>query len=1607
MKIEKISLKDFKGGLNDRDPASALAQDECARLENYFTDGKGLLEKRPGMDIIQFAPINPQPFTEDGDTTALYHLDEAAQPYAEAGGGIALQWMTFSPEAPRTGIQSAGIFTAGQQFYASRPIPLTTLLNGTGLSASNTVAFAKQIEGKSACTFDGWVNPTNTFGGQPFPTQAGPSPVYFSNSPNGVGVPIVATANFDQNDFYAYSIANGLTIHRDWDFVNHKPSTNIYVSFRIQTKIGSGFQVTVVSGGNIPAGKWTHIRGTYNSLTGYVNLYANGALIAQATTTGLIHDPGPSASPLDAYGYFVGALQALAIDPLTGSVSTTKLPHVFSAFDGQIDEVRISSVDRGAAGFPFDYPRGMGFEFTKSDGTRQAVVSAADKLWYTLGDGNWTQMKFYDGTVPSFSTVAYWDAIFRKDILYLSNGVDRPLAWDGSTLVNWMGPVTPPTLSLSATIGTITAGAHTVAYSYLYGTSETALSPTATLSNAGGEQINVADIPPRHSNCTGVRIYMSKNGSTTLYLAREIAHTPGAAMSISGPYTPGSGAAYNTDTGALGPADGSLGGTGYPQVASQVATALSPNPRFLLAEHDRAFVCGMEDDRYILRFSELGAFDVFGVFSFAQAASNQGNLIGLASYYGEVHCSKDGRATLILRGSNPQNWRVLETLHPNVGAIDHWSYVHRYPVESDHYVLCFKGREGFYKYAGQQIECISDKIKRSTERLSSDNSTRDEWSVTTEAQWEAQVPSGGSATLNMQANKYESDGLRQNGGSAEIWNQLEPLGLWPSASLLVAGNIISVEKGVNEGEFYFATDAATTLYWTPDNFQTVQTIATTLAASERIIAIKRRATDDFYFLITDTASGTFSGGGNIYSVDDPTGSGGIGPVFITLTTSPLFYDLDVAIRMQGGVGSANNGRTLGHVAVQPVSSPNNLFSNHLQTPILCQATVTTQAGTTFFNFEQTTNGNISGPVTSSVLNAPFLVTTAGTANYNLPAVLQANTFYSFNTYQTVGPFMNNTALQVVYTRREFPRWLGGTFSPQPYWDAANSRLVFLASTAQDANGNRSTYLRTLTLAGVLTNQYTAENVSSFTTDGTSIWFWSLNQFVAGFTTGFAGRLQQSTLAAPGTVVSSGNYQNNVLALRLSYNAQSATPIIGAYKSLNSGVQEFWTYQSSLQKITMATLLPSSLQALTANGDSGSVFLEIALQTVTPYRWYAAVSRISTADPASMYVVQPNAALTTSVYQSSAYEGVDAANAVTGILSNLLFVAASGASGNNLWADRLYWFASAAASTDTRMLQLGVPGDWTVIGVFESEAHNLGTFSAFDDLQSGFDNGQNQTILLYEVRNAASAAALLAATYAPQSPNSKILGFSPVQPYFQWRITLTWTYDSTSGAIVTSTPSVHFVTTGFFLGNANLPRVIGFHHEGRTFWACAEDNSPNNNVILVWQKNEGWMKIYGWGVQSIFRFRSQMVALKDYQFVRLMTGNTDAGALIVGKARTGAIMGYLDKLLVRLQANIMAIANVFSSRDGYVKITPYQGLNAIDDGAWVMAVPNAILREPRRVLGQPVGEFTYNWIRALSLEIGTSEDQAGDWIPLVDQIENIQQLDLSLELTGDAYDLVVD
>lgn len=1764
MKKENVNITDASGGYNDLVSPSGLQANEMAILENYYTDNKGtLFKKRLGSELIQHAPVGAFPFTADAYTIGLWHLDDAVPtPGVENRfGGVTLPVTTYfndsNPGAGRDlslygGLNYPGfpaispVSTATPDALFPTAAPIAKRLgqlaptfdaagNLTGLSSGSVMANGGQwgfnpapnpLQNKPKVTFETWINIPASYTSKPIITagfiDSNGQPAAI-NDPELTDIPVLATvANTvknigpkGDNEIYpGFGIVNGLSVCHSGTAANNyngKP----FIKFTLNT-LGSAAPL-VLQTNNLPTGVWLHVKGDYDASTGLVRLVVNGSIVDSGSMTGNIKDVSK---------FLVSGGKLCYLDE-TDSNNPVPLKDgnpYYVTFPGALDEMRLSltTYALGAGGGnPYRLPNGQGFEFAKSDGTKQAVISAEGFLYYTLGDGKWVEMG------SGFSPNAYWDAVFYKDILYLSNGIDTPKAWDGKTLVNWGAPTTPPLLYLDGA-GNTTNGLHKFAYTYVYGDYETALSPAGAITITSKQQIEIYGIPERHANCTAVRIYATKASSSDYYLVREVPYTPGVPVELRGPGVING--TYTTDTGAFNLPDNDLGDAGHPAVSVDVLSAQSPNPKYLVAAHDRLFVCGMSQEPYTLRWSELGTPDVFNALGFAKAATNKGALIALAEYYGEIHASKDGNATLVLRGDSPSSWSLFETLHPNIGCIDHWGYVHRYLVNEDRYTLCFPGKDGFYEYAGQQIQKISDRIKGTTDLISLADFTRSEWSVDNTNQFLSTIqPSGGgSSTANVRQPAYETDGIVQTPEQMGIVNQLEYIGLWNANNPLVTGNIIAICKAPGEGHFYFSTDDSNSLYYTTDNFATKATINTSpMDAAARIIEITRRGTDDFYYLLTDSASLTdqSSAGGKIYTWDNVAASIGLA------NTTTFYYDLDVPYVMTSSPNSDRVG-----FGPQFSQSKNNIFINHNQKPLVVNTfNVNTFPKTIYQNVFYATVPSINSPHNEP----PVAGNTVFYYTLNFPAFSKTQTyrpqigpgFWYLSCYENTfeytyfgaivtGKYVaNGSKINVQYTRREFAAWRGGTFRPNSFWDAANNKLVFLASGAEDPNGNRFSNIYTLNAAATLVKIIRPWNIGALTTDGTRAYWTEISYDNTFGKTGNSVAVVYAPLSNLAGPVNTALLKADSTPYRMAIETTSGNLLVAHKKFNQSNTQEFYSYSAwvsnslvgSTGALTGFTSAGDILK-LGSNEDYGPLVKEFSKQTNAPNNLYGIVDR-----PLNAAVYSFNAAIgslmAAIIYKADTYSSPTANVPTTGILSNALFVPSSSAAGGNLWADRLYWMAQAnalpsaessaditatytfnpslpligqaanlqtapvstgkivvngttiewnantqslvdilnainsaatnvyarwdtsslkvkiestvptqltiseltgnllsvfkitagnyglgAPTSNGRLVQLGVDGVWTVIGQVECEYHNLGIFDSFDTFSSVLQTQGDNNRIDYYLRNATDATALSTATYYSQENNRPILGFAPALPYIQWKAVFTWDYNYQAPS---SYPFLASAVVGYFTGRTQATRIIGAHYNNRTYWAVATQKSAENNLVLVYQKNSTWARVTNWNMTSMFLFRNMFVGFDNYDFLHLEAGHSDQGKLIFGRARTGQMLGTVDKMISRVQVNISSFNDTTQPGDGYVKIVPIQGETELTDAAWYVRVPNSAPIAPLRISGSPVNGFKYPWARSFAVQIMSSDDNANNY-----QDEEIQSVDLVLDITGDTYDLPV-
>lgn len=1609
MKRVPLKINSAKGGLNNRDHPSALKGDEASVLENYYSDNEHMLELRGGEELIQYAPIDPQVLTAvAGQTLALYNLDEAAGNVLDSSGngndlvtsGLSTQAVGLLPVSGPLGRFFQPPFQGGDSMDAFTP-NYAKLPGYVGLN------------GLAKITMRCWFNISPLLTGKPKVITVGAQTATYSE--NGA---VIFGACLDDGAGIPAEIVHGFTLHRDWDATAGKNASDPYIKFTLNT-IGVPGTETVITSPGLPFSRWLHLKGTYDSTTGEMVFYINGDEVGRSSPAGggVL---GSTGTVLSVGGNRAGLMPAVG--------------RYFKSVFGVLDDASIEN--DVVTTFPFKEPRGMGFEFAKSNGTRQAIVNAETGLYWTAGNAEWTKI------AEGFSGSAFWDASQLGDILYLSNGVDTPKAWDGSTLVDWGNPSVGPVLTLTGINGP-PAGTRRMKFTYLYGSYETGPSPAVEIANAAGKTIEVSQIDPRHANCTGVRIYVTKTSDlNTYYLWREIAHTPGAQMNVSGPFV--SGGSYLLDTGAYGvAADASLGGAGYPAMSAFVATAAVPKGKFLLAEHRRVWTCGMENDQYSDFWSEIGAPDVMLAISFVRADTNKGPLTGQASFYGEIHASKDGNATLILRGDRPSNWRQFETLHPDVGAIDHWSYVRRYLVDTDKYVLCFAGRDGFYEYAGVKIRKVSDKIAATEKSLAQKNGTRLEYVQTTQADFAGAIGNGGGASDNIFAAGYDEDGFTQEPGRLKVMDQLSPIQLWGRTTAYlptgVTGNkVIAYCKGADEGEFYFSTNShAQTIYRTTDNFKTATAVLTIGAGTDFIIemvyaTIAGKA--NIFAFVSDTNEA-----GSLYRILDPVGAGGVGPV-TTQIHNGLYWKSDTLFQFASnpvagsqGVGGLVDGVLPGIDPAAPTSkgfhyigvppqltglvASNNVYTDHAQSLYL-SFNVTTARAAILGSASLTGVANVNRAF--DVLHNTYTAVPVGFHSVRDSASQIARgtnpTDKGFAYYAAIGGITNGFRVQ--FTRRESALWQGGSFRPQAFWDSTNSKLWYVAGSAEDANGNRNTTLYSHNLAAA-TAVATSTSYMALATDGVNAWFTDTTPDTTN-NNGFFPRLRKvvlasSTLSTVGFLAISGGAATNYLPMRLSYNANTGFLLVSG-KSFNVSSRNSYQWQGFLAKADVLGNF-TVLKTFTQNNDAGAFPIETAYQTGVPYNHFAVMQNVQAGETVAVYKVGKNMAAPVAPITVSAdvveYKAGSLFNGVKGCMSNLLFVPSSGGAGNYLWADRIYWSPTLdtdgdGAVDEAKPHQLGVPGDWEVWAFYAGQKANLGVFTAFDSLDSDY-NG----MLDFQLWNGATAAnlwdgAMFSTTGQPLQANNKIASvvFNPVQPWVQWGVKFTWIYSETNESRPDA-PYLDFVSLGYFTGNGTLPRVVGVHWGGRTYWSVARNQSSKNNLVVCYQKNNTWTLITGWEMKSMFLFRNQLVGLEAYQFVRLEQGQTDLGAQIRGRYRSGYLMGYVDKSISGVQANVLAYINAdFPNKNGYVIITPYGGDDALSAGKWAVPIPVGATKEPRRVKGSPYTSFINKWARAFAVQLESSPDTSGSWVPVIGQTEVIQELDLFLDVTGESYDLVV-
>lgn len=1559
-----LTLQDSSGGLNNNVLPANLKPNELSQLENRYTDEGGFPGRKvPGAEVIQYAPIDPRTYEVDANSLAHYALDEVGNPLATVIDNSGNARNLFFVESHHAAPSAAALFPIGAGLGRSAVIQDDVInSNGTGMRFPYpTGPGSSPYDGLSKITVRGWAIIPSTFSGRPINLKRlGNAVAAFSNS----GAILFGSGLVDPiggNNLGA--ICNGFTLHRNWDAASGKDASDPFVRFTLRTRGVSG-TVTVLESRYLPTNTLLEFKFTYDSVTGIAELYVLGSLHARSFING-------AGTVDDSLGYGWGCLGSEAqVTGVFGIVQKTCAGVV-------LDEWEIANVIR--AGFRFKKPKSRPRAYGKSDGTRQLMAAAEDGLYFTVGDGNWTKIK--DGLDP----LAKWDMLQIGDFFYMANGTDGPISWNGIRAVPWGEAQAALTMNNSGMGASPPAGAYIYGVSYEYGAEETGIFLSQAF-NSNGTNISITDILTRFQNCSAVWIWRTKAGGSTLYRLRRIVNNPDVlTLEMTGPYVAGGSPGPETDTGSDGVADATLGTGEYKQATAEILSTALGNPQYLLENVGRVHMAGFRDEPYTEGWTEPGLPDIRLPFS-AVNVSSSWPISALSKVTGETHLHLSGHGCAVLRGNKPSSWTLAENLHPSIGATDHFGIVYRTIPredggESDKTMVVFPSLDGFYGYVGYEFFRIDERISATFNSLTASKAAKLQFITSTQAQWESANNAGGASTANIDADTYSPDGLTQVPGNCGIVDQLEEIGLWHATENFlppgVVGKVISICKGTDEGEFYFATNAnAQTVWRTTDNFQTAAALAAVGGAGEFAIELVYATFGGFNNLFVFMSD--INEKGSIYWIQDPVGAGGVGPAISILAAGPFYWYADTGLTY-GSYASGLPG-FLNSIAAEGAGE-NNVYLSHAQRVFLSR-------------------NNTSNVV--SMREAASLTANSGPIFQAMPA--GADAYYNSHAAGFVAFFESpsgvpGSGFRVTLTHRETGMWKGGSFRPQAFYDATTGKLFFAGSTAPDATGNVQTFVYSIVVAtSTLAQLSAAKNTNIALIPGEAGFAYYVDSSPDATTLrGFTPGLKKITLAS-GAIASVGNLTLNFLALRLSYNAQSAKLLVSG-KSYDVSIENIYQFSGFLASLTTLGVF-TKLKGFTVNEAAGAFPTELVYQTTTPYAFYAVMQNLQMGELASVYKIGKDMAAPVSpslvsadvtVYKATGYD-----EATDGIRSNAIFVAASGAP-NYLWADRLYWSVLRDDDVDiddAKPLQLGVPGTWKVIGVFIGALQEFGVFNAFGDLETRYSGN-----VQFQVANGSTGAPFADSDFVSVAPNKKITiaGTAP-GTFVQWRLTLTWDY---SVAAPTSFPYVEFVTVNYFLGTTEIPTIVGIHHAGRTRWSVSENGEVDNNLEIVYQKNNTWTTCPGRRISGYEIFRGDLVAFEDYTLIRMEKGTKWLGNLIRTLAVTGYIMNEpLDKYIRDLQASLLEYVNAdFPTKSGWIKVVPVAAGVDLEEGAWYLPVP-ATAGEPfpRQVQGQmQPNSFIQAWARAMAIKIMTSDDEE-NFIPDVGQTEDIQALMLKFRVS---------
>jgi hypothetical protein len=705
-----------------------------------------------------------------------------------------------------------------------------------------------------------------------------------------------------------------------------------------------------------------------------------------------------------------------------------------------------------------------------------------------------------------------------------------------------------------------------------------------------------------------------------------------------------------------------------------------------------------------------------------------------------------------------------------------------------------------------------------------------------------------------------------------------------------------------------------------------------------------------------------------------------------VTTSPVYWQADIPVTALS-VDAGSYLDSIGNPGAFQIGL-SNLYLNHAQ-----QIHADYDAVGIGNNLEM-----YAGSTTRTGVNRTDVGTI--TAHNYAPVAGPGYCAFVRETETTVGPGHPLAWFSVYSTHRERCLYAGGTFRPQAVVLGGN--VYFLASTAEQSTGNRISLLAVIT--GITSTNPGAYASHPFITwqAATALWTDGTNLLVnvaipsataswqEGVPVGFTNVIAAFNQAL-GALPSSSAYCPNQQILRGAYSANgfvaNTVGLAAILRSLHPFTDmEFLNHTGELNLITWTSGAPTVQNAL-AYPLNTAWPMELVQQTTAPYAMYAVNAGMTIGDTVAVQAIDINGSVT-------GYKGAPFASNSSGPGCAVIFVPASSVAGNYLWADRLYW--ADMEGSITSLLQLGVPGNWTVLGTFESEAHACSSISSFDNLSSDYTGD-----VVFSLRNAADQGSLAAATYVDVKANKQITAFNPAQVYAQFKATFTWNGNENAS------PVFSFVEIGFFVGQSVVPRIIGAHYNNRTYWSVATRGSKINDTMLVFQKNNTWTTYKGWNILGMGTFRNQFVGWHNFNLVRLESGYTDLGAQIWTRLRTGMLLqdntnkamraaygvdnllgNTTDKALRESYMDAYSFVNAdFPRVGGWLQIRPYKGHLALPNTEcfYIRATDKPESYEDICVWTN--GPFGASWARNLALEIGTSLDLVNH-APSIGQVEQV-------------------